>query len=111
MTLELSTSQLGGATAEVRTTISVGAESWLGSVVVEEASGPRIDPGTERGDETEEDLDRLGVGSKLGDVHMVDPDLAVLLSPNKIAGGNGIRSGSTEQSQPSTYRKGDGGRK
>ena len=105
-TLELSTSQLEEIAAEVRTAMSGGAGSWLGSVVVEEASEPKINPGPDQGDETEEDPDRLGVGSKLGDVtfnfHALDPDLAALLSPNKIAGGNGTQPGSTERSQPST---------
>ena len=107
-TLELPTAQLADIAAEVRTAMSVGAGqngAWLGNVVVEEASESKIDPEIEQGGGAEEDPNRLGVGSRLGDVtfnyHTLDPDLAALLSPNKVAGGNGSRSGSTERLQPS----------
>ena len=106
-TLELSTSQLAEIAAEVRNALStVGDQNgaWLGSVVVEEASEPKIDLRTEQ-DGDNEDPNRLGVGLGLGDVsfnfHTLDPDLAVLLSPNKVSGGNGRRSGSTERLPPS----------
>ncbi|KAF9647361.1 hypothetical protein BDM02DRAFT_3188027 [Thelephora ganbajun] len=108
MTLELSTSHLAEIAAEVRNAMSVGGgqnEAWLASVVVEEASEPKIDPGSGQGGDTEEDPNRLGVGSGLGDVsfnfHTLDPELAALLSPNKIVGGNVSRSGSTERLSPS----------
>ena len=80
--------------------------AWLGSVVVEEASEPKIDLEAEQDGDDDEDPKRLGVGLGLGDVsfnfHTLDPDLAALLSPNKIAGGSGSRSGSTERLPPST---------
>ena len=108
-TLELSTFQLAEIAAEVRNAMSVGGGqngAWLGSVIVEEASEPKIDLGAERDGDNEEDPNRLGVGSGLGDVsfnfHTFDPDLAALLSPNKVAGGNGRRSGSTERLSPSS---------
>ena len=108
-TLEFSTSQLAEIAAEVRNAISAGDGQngvWLGSVVVEEASEAKIDLGTEHDGDKEGDPNRLGVGLGLGDVsfnfHTLDPDLAALLSPNKIPGGNRSRSGSTERLPPST---------
>ena len=106
-TLELSTSQLAEIAAEVRNAMSTGDVqngAWLASVVVEEASEPKIDPRTgQSGDNG--DPNRLGVGLGSGDVnltfHTLDPDLAALLSPNKIASGNGSRSSSTERLTPS----------
>ena len=104
--LELSSSHLAEIAAEVRNAMSVGGGqngAWLGSVVVEEASEPKIDLEAEKDDDNDEDPKRLGVG--LDDVsfnfHTLDPDLAALLSPNKIAGGSGSRSGSTERLLPS----------
>lgn len=103
-TLELSTTQLAEIAAEVRNAMSAGGGrngAWLGSVVVEDASELKIDPEPEQGGDTEEDPKHLGVGSRLGDMdfnfHTLDPDLEALLSPNKIAGGDGRRSGSTER--------------
>lgn len=103
-TLELSTTRLAEIATEVRNAMSAGGSQdgmWLESVVVEGASGSKIDPETELDGGTEEDPRRLGVGSRLGDVnfnfHTLDPDLAALLSPNKIAGEDGRRSDSTER--------------
>ena len=103
-TLELSASQLAEIAAEVRNAMSAGDGqngAWLGSVIVEEASEPKIDIEAEHDGDNGEDPNRLGVGLGLGDVsfnfHTLDPDLAALLSPNKIAGGNGSQSGSTER--------------
>ena len=108
-TLELSTSKLAEIAEDVRNAISAGGGqngAWLGSVVVEEASEAKINPGTEHGGDKGEDPNLLGAGLGFGDVsfnfHTMDPDLAALLSPNKIPGGNGSRSGSTERLPPST---------
>ena len=107
-TLELSTVQLAEIAAEVRNAMSTGGAqhgAWLGSVVVEEASEQKIDPGTGRGTDNVEDPSHLRVGPKLGDVtfnfHSLDHDLAALLSPNKIPDRDGRRPGSTEKFQPS----------
>lgn len=79
---------------------------WFGTVIVEEASEPKIYLGVRQDRDNEEDLDRLDIELGLGDVgfnvHALDPDLAALLSSNKIAGENGSRSGSTEKLPPST---------
>src|SRR5882757_6961656 len=83
--LDLSTSRLAEIAAEVRNAMSAGDGqngAWFGSVVVEEASEPRIDPGTEQGGDNE-DPNRLGVGDVSFNFHTLDPDLAALLSPNK----------------------------
>ena len=108
-TLELSTSQLAEIAAEVRNAISAGSGqngAWLGTVVVEEASEQKIDLGAEQGGDNEGDPNRLGAGLGLGDVsfnfHTLDPDLAALLSPNKVDGGNERRSGSKERLPSST---------
>ena len=69
-------------------------EAWLAGVVVEEASEQRINP--EQGGDSVEDTKHLGVGSSFN-FHALDPDLAALLSPNKIVDVDGRRSGSTER--------------
>jgi hypothetical protein len=106
-TLELSTSQLAEIAAEVRNAMSTGGGqngAWSGSVIVEEASEPNIELGAEQNG-NDGDPNRLAAGLGLRDVsfnfHTLDPDLAALLSPNKIAGGNGSRSGSVERLSPS----------
>lgn len=105
-TLELSTSQLAEIAAEVRNAMSASGGqdgAWLGNVVVEEASEPNIELGA-KGDSRDEP-NHLGAGLRSGDVsfnfHTLDPDLAALLSPNTIAGGNGSQPGSMERLPPS----------